>query len=210
MSKNECSLKNTFLKKGYFLHKKIISQELANFLYSYLQLKHEVFLTYHKLKRISPFNLDWGSKGDTMTNSFCMYGDTAFDNLLSSLKTKIQNDINLEIKESYSYTRLYTKGDFLKKHSDRNSCKISATLNLGGDLWPFYLIDHNNIQTKVLLKPGDCLLYKGTELVHWRESFEGMECGQVFLHYTLKKDTEIKPYDGRLHIGLPFKDEPND
>jgi hypothetical protein len=210
MSKNEYSLKNVFLKNGYFLFKNIIDKEFANFLYSYLILKKEVFLTFRKIKRISQFNLDWGAEADTMVSSYNIYGDTAMDTLLKILKNKIEKQTTFELNESYSYARLYKKGDFLNKHTDRNSCKISATLNLGGNLWPFYLIDKNNIQIEALLKPGDCLLYQGTEVVHWRNNFEGETCGQVFLHYTLKNEKNKKLYDGRLHLGLPFKDKEND
>ena len=48
------------------------------------------------------------------------------------------------------------------------------------------------------------LVYKGCELLHWRDKFEGENCGQVFLHYN--EDTEKgrkNIYDGRIHLGLP-------
>ena len=31
--------------------------------------------------------------------------------------------------------------------------------------------------------PGDALLYRGIELPHWREAFDGDRMAQVFLHY---------------------------
>ena len=199
-----------FLENGYCHLKKIIDKELTQFLYSYLLQKKKVFITYRTIKRISPFNLDWGAQGDKMIpTTYNIYGDTAMDNLLHILKDKIENVTQHKLKESYSYARLYERGDYLKKHSDRNSCRISVTLNLGGELWPFYIIDKKNILVKALLKPGDCLVYLGTELVHWRDPFEGDSCGQVFLHYNLKNEKK-KPYDGRLHLGLPFKDKKDD
>ena len=54
----------SFKKNGYNLYKNIISKELTNFLYSYLNTKKEVYFTFQKLKRISPYNLDWGAIGD--------------------------------------------------------------------------------------------------------------------------------------------------
>jgi hypothetical protein len=49
------------------------------------------------------------------------------------------------------------------------------------------------------------LVYKGNILEHWRDAFEGEDCGQVFLHYnnraTAGSDDNI--YDGRPHLGLP-------
>ena len=46
------------------------------------------------------------------------------------------------------------------------------------------------------------LIYKGCEQEHWRESFEGNNCVQVFLHYnTYNKQSEERKYDNRNFIG---------
>ena len=49
------------------------------------------------------------------------------------------------------------------------------------------------------------LIYRGCELEHWREAFEGDNCGQVFLHYNEANSPEGQKniYDGRPFIGLP-------
>ncbi len=49
------------------------------------------------------------------------------------------------------------------------------------------------------------LVYKGCQLEHWRDKFEGELCSQVFLHYNNKKTKNSKKYlfDGRPHLGLP-------
>jgi hypothetical protein len=39
----------------------------------------------------------------------------------------------VKLYPAYTYTRLYKKGDELKRHKDRFSCEISTTMNLGGD-----------------------------------------------------------------------------
>ena len=49
------------------------------------------------------------------------------------------------------------------------------------------------------------LVYKGCELEHWRNKFNGKDCVQVFLHYN---DSKTKGalnniFDNRKHIGLP-------
>ena len=57
---------------------------------------------------------------------------------------------------------------------------------------------------KVDLKPGDMLIYKGMELEHWREAFEGDNCIQVFLHYNqVSKKADNNRFDTRPHLGLP-------
>ena len=46
------------------------------------------------------------------------------------------------------------------------------------------------------------LVYKGCELEHWRNSFEGQNCGQVFLHYNKYTDEALfKRYDERPFVG---------
>mgnify|MGYP006143245343 FL=1 len=48
------------------------------------------------------------------------------------------------------------------------------------------------------------LIYKGNELEHWRESFQGQNCIQVFLHYnTSNKKFKNNLFDSRPHLGLP-------
>jgi hypothetical protein len=63
---------------------------------------------------------------------------------------------------------------------------------LGGDPWPIFVEG-----VPVDLTPGDLLLYKGCELEHWREEFQGEQCGQLFLHYN-RSDRLITGYDGEL------------
>ena len=49
------------------------------------------------------------------------------------------------------------------------------------------------------------LVYKGNLCEHWRETFEGEDCAQVFLHYNNEatKGSNDNIYDGRPHLGLP-------
>jgi hypothetical protein len=49
------------------------------------------------------------------------------------------------------------------------------------------------------------LAYSGCDLEHWREPFEGNDCGQVFLHYNNKqgKFQENNAFDSRPMLGLP-------
>jgi hypothetical protein len=38
------------------------------------------------------------------------------------------------------------------------------------------------------------LVYKGMELEHWREPFDGKDCAQVFLHYNKNLKNQKKIY----------------
>ena len=133
----------------------------------------------------------------------------------------MQQHTDMNLIPCYTYTRVYKKGDILKRHSDRPSCEISTTLHLGGSPWTIFL-DPTGQKTvideyKQIIKPnapkgisidlevGDMLVYSGCELEHWREPFEGDNCAQVFLHYNNIDGpfgTQNK-FDKRPLLGIP-------
>jgi len=130
------------------------------------------------------------------------------ETLLQQVKPVMEKHTKLKLSETYSYARIYKKGDVLARHKDRYSCEISTTLNLGGDPWPIYLDPTGKTGQagiKVDLKPGDMLIYSGCDLEHWREEFTGKDCGQVFLHYNKagSKTAKENALDKRPLLGLP-------
>jgi hypothetical protein len=209
--------------KKYSILKNILSKEFADFLYKYLLLKRQVAQTMFEQRAIPMNSKEWGyweGDNDQVPNTFSSYGDIVMETLLVKLLPVMEKETKLKLYPNYSYLRIYKKGDVLKRHKDRFSCEISTTLNLGGDPWPIYLepnknigipdgkkitMSSNNKGIKVNLKPGDMLIYKGTELEHWREPFDGENCAQVFLHYTNQDTQNAKEniFDTRPHLGLP-------
>jgi len=197
-----------FKENKYTIIKSAISKELANFVYEYFLIKRQVADTLFKTTYIAPFNQDWGYWGDTqIPNTYSHYGDVAMETLLAKLLPIMEKTTELKLIPTYSYARIYKKGDELKRHKDRPSCEISTTLNLGGDAWSIYLEPSGETDkpgVKVDLEPGDMLVYSGCILEHWREPFEGENCGQVFLHYNnIETQGEKNKFDGRPHLGLP-------
>ena len=49
------------------------------------------------------------------------------------------------------------------------------------------------------------LIYSGCDLEHWREEFQGNDCGQVFLHYNKSSSKTAKEnyLDKRPLLGVP-------
>jgi hypothetical protein len=190
--------------KEHKIIKNIISKDLCNFLHEYLISKKEILKTLRETKYISPFSSIHGElNGDPQVpGSFCIYGDAALDLILLKIMPIIEKTLKTKLSPTYSYARIYKKGDVLKKHVDRESCAISGTLNLGGDLWPIYLKDNYKKTHEVILNSGDILLYDGCNFEHWREQFNKELCTQVFLHYNNKNSKNI--YDNRKHLGLPI------
>ena len=194
----------SFKKDKYLIVKKTLSRELSDFNYKYLLLKRQVAETYISTKYISPFTTDFGYFNDPQVmNTYSTYGDIAMETLLVKLLHLTELATKLTLQPNYAYARIYKNGDILKRHTDRFSCEISTTLNLGGDPWPIFL--HNGKKDfKVNLKPGDMLIYQGVDLEHWREPFQGKICGQVFLHYNHADGPFAKSnlYDKRPMLGI--------
>jgi len=207
----------SFNEKKYMVVKSGISRELADFIYKYFSLKRKVVRYLFDEKYISPFRTEYGSWDDSQVpKSYSCYADLAMETLLEELVPLMKKETGLDLIPTYSYARIYKKGDVLVRHKDRFSCEVSTTINLGGDPWPIYLDpkaglpvedeykSENNPGIKIELDPGDILIYSGCILEHWREPFEGENCGQVFLHYNNKKSQGDKwKYDQRPFLGLP-------
>ena len=197
------------MKNNYKVIKQAISKELADFVYSYFLTKRQVARTFFDDRYISPFNNDWGVWNDPQVpETYSHYSDIAMETLLEKLVEPMSKETGLNLIPTYSYARIYKKGDVLKRHKDRYSCEVSMTMNLGGDTWPIYLEPSGETDkegVKIDLEPGDALIYRGCEVEHWREAFEGENCGQVFLHYNdaSGENAEENRYDTRPFLGLP-------
>jgi len=114
-------------------------------------------------------------------------------------KTSQLNEICGEpLFPTYCYARVYGNNDSLAPHKDRGSCDISVTVNLDCDVvWPIYINNNRRQKVECLLNPGDAMVYRGIEAVHWREEFNGQECTQVFLHYVRSRGPYKNEYFDR-------------
>jgi len=210
-----------FNKNGFIIIKQAINKELANFIYNYFLLKREVAKAMFDKGYINPFSDYFGTWSDEQVpNTYSHYSDIVMETLLEKVKPIMEKQTKLKLIPTYSYARIYKKGDIFNRHNDRSSCEISTTLNLGGDPWPIFIsknekegkyIEDKYIPSKekgieINLNQGDMLVYKGNLLEHWREIFKGKDCGQVFLHYNNSRTegSELNIYDGRPHLGLPI------
>jgi hypothetical protein len=210
----------SFKENKYVIIKNAISEELAKFCYDYFLLKRKVAKTIFEKKYISPFTEYFGVWNDMQVpNTYSHYSDIVMETLLEKLHPIMEKETELKLIPNYSYARIYKKGDILHRHKDRFSCEISTTMHLGGGCWPIFLepnekegyfkngdyIEGKSKGIKVMLEPGDMLVYRGNILEHWRDELNFDDCGQVFLHYNDIETEGSKEniYDGRPHLGLP-------
>jgi len=210
----------TFKRKKYLVIKNVITKNMANFIYDYFSMKRRVAKKLLAERYISPFDDTWGTWGDDQVpNTYSHYSDLVMEALLEKVKPIMEKKTKLKLIPTYSFARLYKKGDVLKRHKDRFSCEISTTMFLGGEPWDIYLEPNKNVGKrpegpyvpttnkgiKVSLKPGDMMIYSGCELEHWREAFQGTNCCQVFLHYNQSSSPGAMEnrFDTRPFLGLP-------
>jgi hypothetical protein len=144
--------------------------------------------------------------------SEAIHGAVAFDKLLEHCLPYFEKACGKKLYPTYSYARLYAKGEELVVHTDRESCEISATITLGfdKDCWSIYMgdnIDKTNA-SEITMDIGDAVLYRGMEKFHWREKFEGEWQTQVFLHYVDANGPYAEwKYDKRKSLGIPKIDK---
>lgn len=135
-----------------------------------------------------------------------VYGDPVMEALLEELTPRVEAETRLRLYPTYSYYRVYKRGDVLRRHTDRESCEVSLSVCLGhaaAEPWPLW-VDRHGVSSAITLLPGDALLYRGIEVAHWREAFAGEHAAQLFLHYV----DQAGPYrdfrfDQRPSLGKP-------
>ena len=106
------------------------------------------------------------------------------EKLLIQMKPKIEEAYGKKLHKTYSLFRIYKEGQVLTRHTDRPACEISVSICLGTNadyLWPLYVDG-----VPYAMTPGQGVLYKGNEQVHWREP----------LNYTEYQHESDDPYKG--------------
>ena len=211
-------------RNEYIKVSQVLDSQTSNLLYEYIKTTVQ---RYEKLKEVlSTTDIEdklqevlleekpaiglWGGEYTTPSMGFAKYGGLLTDTLMVVLKSTIERETNLKLIPTYSFFRLYRKGDSLPKHNDRPQCEISVSLCVGWkgeQQWPLFLEGN-----PILLDVGDLAIYRGVEAEHWRDPLEGEEQAQIFLHYNDIDGPygETNLYDGRPFIGWPrgiIKDE---
>lgn len=141
------------------------------------------------------------------------YFNPRYKGLHQKIKPFVEEVIGRKLHCTYFFDRFYFAGQKLPKHVDRDSCEISVTMhissNLEGDYkeWPIWVRTPHVYEdekkdkilkcgedTSVILEPGDALIYKACEVMHWRDPLVVPIIGdqkkyyyhQIFFHYVLQ------------------------
>ena len=142
--------------------------------------------------------------------SFAVGGDPAFDAVLSWVRPEVSRLVGFDLAPTYSYTRIYAKGDVLPRHTDRSACEISITVSIGipNGAGPsvLHVKPPNMPEATVEMFEGDGCVYAGIEVEHWRDSIPEDGYIQLFLHF-IDRHGEHFPeltYDKRRYLGAPY------
>ena len=107
-----------FKDKKYIVIRNAISHELANFGLNYLLLKREAVAWMYENNYISEFTPGFGKwKDQQVPGTYSIYGDFFMETLMMKVLPIMQQRTDMNLIPCYTYTRVYKKGDILKRHS---------------------------------------------------------------------------------------------
>ena len=183
-----------FNKFGALLVKDVVSKELSSFM-------------THVMLRAPAYGV---APADEQVNGAVgrLDHEYMFDTLLERVWPYIEGIIGEELLPTYTYGRVYTGGNKLAKHTDREACEISVTVQLARShhyAWPIYMGGR-----RFDLAEGDGVIYKGCDIEHWRnvcDAPEGYVSGQVFLHFVRKHGVHANHYGDKrswTETTIPF------
>ena len=185
---------------GYLVLRNVIDKQTLDILKIQTKL-----LEKQKCFKLNKYPKDYPYGDSQCPSSFSSYGGLCFEALLLLLQPLIEEHTSKELLPTYSYMRIYYKNSKLEKHTDRPSCEYSATIciSTSENPWDIFFKKKCEEEVCVTLNPGDLIIYKGQELEHWREKYDGTEQIQVFLHYVDKNGVNTEwIYDKRPFIGI--------
>ena len=150
---------------------------------------------------------EWVEVDEDKISAYKYYADPFIEVILESATAKVAEVCGREaIFPTYSFARIYQKGESLFPHVDRPSCEISVTVNVAnlGEPSPIFMKYDTNEEVKCVLSPGDAVVYKGCEVEHWRNPLiEGQLVVQFMLHYVdAHGDFARHRLDARPKLGL--------
>lgn len=123
---------------------------------------------------------------------------SSITHLTAELKDRLSRELQSTLEDWYGHgeltmtsiygVRKYINGSVLRMHVDTvNTHVVSAIINVDQQSdrdWPLLILDHDDNEHVVVMKPGDMLLYESAKLLHGRpEPFVGSHYDNIFIHY---------------------------
>ena len=100
----------TFKRKKYLVIKKVLTKEMAAFIYDYFKMKRRVAKKFLDDRYISPFEEVWGTWTDKQVpKTYSHYADLVMESLLEKVRPRMEKETKLKLIPTYSYARIYKK-----------------------------------------------------------------------------------------------------
>tara|TARA_R110000868_G_C10633938_1_gene743453 strand:+ start:57 stop:707 length:651 start_codon:yes stop_codon:yes gene_type:complete len=206
---------NELNEKGFIVIRNFFVEDVVELSHNYLRFKYNKIQRFEKLRELARTTISRNDPGD----GYSFYTDDYTESLLLNSQKKLEKFLRVSLFPTYSFCRIYERGNSLVPHIDRNACEISvtcpailsdnrpSTIFVSNKLYSDSQALQNGIEghgnfTKVDLLPGDIMIYKGIERLHWRDPLESDYLIQFFMHYVLADGqyTEEK-FNRRPYIG---------
>jgi hypothetical protein len=158
-----------FEKNGFFVIKNMCNPNLLLCEIPNENLRGKV--TRYNKRRLNPLV----KEEVQVIGSTSRFNFPPYESIFIEIKPVIENFIGRKLYKTYYYDRFYFSNQRLEKHIDREACEISCSLHISSNTkkpWGFKLITLSNEETEVFLEPGDAIIYKGSQVLHWRDSLE--------------------------------------
>jgi len=188
---NSCTLLDNNLRDVCYNDFRSSSRVAKDLVESFTRQKHVVLRQCLADDKLSPLyryarkRATTGANDSYVPGAYSAYGDFFMDGLLLDVLPLAEQLTGAKLFPTYSYLRVYHRGNVLARHTDRPSCEISSSICLGHEAkrpWPIWIEGPEGISS-VELAPGDALFYRGIQCAHWREPLTEDLVAQVFLHY---------------------------
>ena len=154
-------------------------------------------------------------KKGVLDNVHREYGDFMMEMLLAKFTPLVEKATGLSLWPTLSFYYTYRTGNELKKHHDRSSCEIVAGLCIGADAqfkaakgtWPL-ILNLEGQPEAFALDFGDLLIFRGSDIEHWREVFTGeWFVSAIFGYVDQQGSYAFQKFDqrkslGKAHIGM--------
>lgn len=211
-----------FKKNGYLVARNFFDNTAMALMQTYFDFKYRI-INFSEENRIKAAKSEQGP-GKDVAPTFGFYSDQLIESIHLNYGQKASEIIRMRLSPTYTFTRIYEKGDSLLAHTDRPSCEISMTCPIltanevpstiyisnyivppgtTGSFTPEE-IEKRGDYSEVNLYPGDALFYSGCERFHWRKPLEDDYLIQFFLHF-VETDGKYKDhyFDKRPYSGFP-------
>lgn len=137
-----------------------------------------------------------------VNGSLARYSHPQYKEIHSKIRIILQDILGEELYNTYYYDRFYFEGQRLYRHSDRDACEISVSVQISTNAskpWPFCLQTLEGKEIAANLENGWGLLYMGCNVEHWRDPLESRH-GE----YKKKLNNILRKRDDTYHHQIFF------